>query len=340
MTSSTLTVRPLTEADRPAALELIELSLAGGPTGHRSTEFFDWKHVANVFGPSLGLVATDDAGTLVGLRLFMRWRFEIAGRIVEAARPVDTATHPDHRGRGIFRTLTMAALEHLPAETLIFNTPNDQSRPGYLKMGWSVVGKLPVHVRVVRPVRFATRVARSRAAIGTSGEAVDCSLPAVAGPLDDPGLPDLLTEVAGDPDVLNALATRRDPAFLHWRYAAAPGLDYRAATVHEGGRLVGLAIGRPRRRGGLSELTLSEVLVRPGDSRTARRLLRAVSSSGCDHVATHSSVPAVRSALRSSGFLPVPRAGMVLTAFPRAPLPVDPCDAQSWRLSLGELEVF
>ena len=124
MSSPTLTVRPLTQADRPAVLELIELSLAGGPTGHRSTEFFDWKHLSNVFGPSLGLVATDDADRLVGLRLFMRWRFEVAGRTIEAARPVDTATHPDHRGKGIFRMLTMAALDHLPAETLIFKAIN------------------------------------------------------------------------------------------------------------------------------------------------------------------------------------------------------------------------
>ena len=32
----------------------------------------------------------------------------------------------------------------------MFNTPNDQSRPGYLKMGWQVVGRVPIGVRPAR----------------------------------------------------------------------------------------------------------------------------------------------------------------------------------------------
>ncbi len=40
---------------------------------------------------------------MIGFRTFLRWEFEDAGRVVRAVRAVDTATHPDHRGRGIFR---------------------------------------------------------------------------------------------------------------------------------------------------------------------------------------------------------------------------------------------
>ncbi len=41
---------------------------------------------------------------------------------------------------------------------VVFNTPNDQSRPGYLKMGWSEVGRVPVAVRL-RSALSARRVA-------------------------------------------------------------------------------------------------------------------------------------------------------------------------------------
>ena len=45
-------------------------------------------------------------------------------------------------GRGVFRALTMHALDELHARgvSFVFNTPNDQSRPGYMNMGWRPVG--------------------------------------------------------------------------------------------------------------------------------------------------------------------------------------------------------
>ena len=38
----------------------------------------------------------------------------------------------------------------------VFNTPNEQSRPGYLKMSWQQVGKLPVEVWFRSPVSAAS----------------------------------------------------------------------------------------------------------------------------------------------------------------------------------------
>ncbi len=63
-------------------------------------------------------------------------------------RAVDTATDPDFQGAGIFRRLTLHALDALPAlgVEFVFNTPNDKSLPGYLKIGWKVIGRAPVRV--------------------------------------------------------------------------------------------------------------------------------------------------------------------------------------------------
>jgi GNAT superfamily N-acetyltransferase len=93
----------------------------------------------------------------------MRWEFLDGDRVVRAVRAVDTATHPDYQGRGIFTRLTLHALDELATEGIefVFNTPNDQSRPGYLKMGWQVVGQLPTAVRPTRLARIA-RVAKAR----------------------------------------------------------------------------------------------------------------------------------------------------------------------------------
>lgn len=331
-----LTIRPLAPDDLPSVLRLLERTLQGGPAGERTAGFFRWKHHDNPFGESLALVAVAD-DEIVGLRTLMRWRFTGPHGPVTAVRAVDTATDPDHQGRGIFTRLTREALERLRGEVdLVFNTPNRKSLPGYLKMGWEHVGSVPVAVRPVRP-RFLWRVwtlSRDRPPVPSP----PCGLPPVAEVLPDPDLPGLLDACDRGSE---GQATPLSPEYLRWRYAGAPGLDYRAVAVREGGRLRGLAIGRPRWRGGLAELTLSEVLVPAGDTGTARHLLRRVARGGTDHVATV--LPpggAAARVRRRVGYLTVPRQGITLVVNPLSDLPWAPTDPTAWALGLGDLEVF
>src|SRR4029450_11514322 len=110
---------------------------------------------------SLLLVADHD-DRLIGLRAFMRWRLAAGDRDLAAVRAVDTATHPDFQGMGVFSRLTRAALDAMEGQVdLVFNTPNGKSGPGYLKLGWREVGRVPVAVRVRRPLRLLTAARRS-----------------------------------------------------------------------------------------------------------------------------------------------------------------------------------
>ena len=98
-------------------------------------------------------VACDD-DRVVALRVLLRWEFTRGGETLRAVRAVDTATDPNYQGRGLFRTLTMHGLDQMREEGVdfLFNTPNSQSLPGYLKMGWQVVGKVPAAFRVRTPL--------------------------------------------------------------------------------------------------------------------------------------------------------------------------------------------
>ena len=105
-----------------------------------SLELFKWKHLENPFGKSYGLLALDE-DRIVGLRMFMFWKFqEIGGEeLLNAIRPVDTVVHKAYRGKGLFKSLTLTGLEECRKAydyDFIFNTPNENSLPGYLKMGW------------------------------------------------------------------------------------------------------------------------------------------------------------------------------------------------------------
>lgn len=334
-------VRSYQDADEPAILELLRTTLGSGPGGWRSPEFFRWKHERNPFGRSFMLVAEADE-RIVGLRAFMRWRFESADRIIRAVRAVDTATHPEFQRMGIFSRLTKRALEELRGETdLVFNTPNTRSGPGYLKLGWRQVGRVGVSARVRRPLRFLRGLRAARAGgRATPWPSIPVKAEAAADALADVEAVSSLLERAGAPE--GRLATPKDPAFLRWRYGEAPLLDYRAVREMRHGRLTGLALFRVRPRGPLWQCSIADVVTEEGDVRTAGRLLRrAATAAPVDYAALRGpSRSTVARAAAWSGFVPMP-GGLTFVINPLSErLTPDPTDRRSWALSLGDLEVF
>jgi GNAT superfamily N-acetyltransferase len=337
-TSPAVMIRPFAAGDETDVLRLLEATLGAGPAGQRPAGFFRWKHHDNPFGPSFMLVAEVE-GRIIGLRAFMRWRFEAHGRPITAVRAVDTATHPDYQGIGVFSRLTRAALGELQGQVdLVFNTPNDASRPGYLKLGWRDLGRVPVALRIRRPARFARGLrhpadrlpARPTVAAVAAAQVLEREAEVAR----------LLAQVPPDQGRLH---TRRSPGYLRWRYGAAPLLSYAAAVVEEAGNLRGLAIFRVRPRGGLWETTIAELLVPADDRRTARRLLGAVADAApVDHL-TLRAPEAVRWAAAGAvqaGFLPAPGGISLVVKALRDGVDPDPSVLRSWSFSLGDLEVF
>lgn len=288
-----------------------------------------WKHGENAFGTTPAWVAVD-RDRVVAMRPFLSWEFERGGRVIRAVRAVDTATHPDYRGRGLFRTLTERALAELEADGIafVFNTPNDQSRPGYLKMGWKTVGRVPVRARF-RSLASVVRAARARtfAELESDPSNARAGIPA-ADALKERGVLDALLAGGGGP----RLSTHRTSAFLVWRYGSAP-FGYRALTS-ERGLDDGVVFFRLRRRGRAVEAAVCDVLVPEGGGRLAAGLLRRLASMrGADY--------AVRLAsdnLGRHGYVQLPGQGPVL-------LWRHLCDEEmpvldSWRLCLGDVELF
>lgn len=329
--------RPYVDADEDAVLDLLDLTLGGGPAGSRSAAYFRWKHLESPFGRSFMLVA--EAGDrIVGLRAFMRWELVAAGRRLRAVRAVDTATHPDHQGRGIFSRLTLEALDALRDQAdLVFNTPNGKSLPGYLKMGWRVAGRVPIRIRVRRPLRFAVRARSWRGLVG-AGPMPPVDAPRAADVLDE-RIDDLLAERERRPGI----ATPIDRTHLGWRYGRAPGLDYRAIVLGARDRPDGLAVFRVRARGALVEATVAETIVRLGARRSASELLRAIGASAqVDHLAcSFAPGSSPERAARRGGAVRAP-GGMTLAVntLGHDDLEPNPAELRSWALSLGDLEVF
>jgi hypothetical protein len=325
-----IVVRPAPAADRPAVLMLLADSL-GWDRDSTFAEFFDWKHSQNPFGESPAWIAAAGAD-IVGFRTFLRWQFEDRDRTIRhAVRAVDTATAPAFQGRGIFRQLTMTGVDTLTAEGVdfVFNTPNANSRPGYLRMGWSEVGRLPLVVRVAgvaSVVRMReSRVPAQRAPIATGAGTAASEL------LADPRLAGLLDALAPP----RGLRTARTAAYLRWRYGLA-ALGYRAVAIDDDPG-AGIALFRLRQRGRAVEAGISEVLVPHGSASAERQLLRMVARFAAADYAIRVGRTDART-LRA-GFVPFPRQGPILTWRPLADRSAAPA-LRDLDLALGDVELL
>lgn len=104
-------------------------------------KLFQKKHLQNPFGRSLGIVALHE-DRIIGLRMGMKWQLVNGenGDVITAARPVDTVVHEDYRKQGIFRKMNEEFLKLIKNNyDCVFNTPNEKSFPGNMKMGWKLM---------------------------------------------------------------------------------------------------------------------------------------------------------------------------------------------------------
>jgi len=139
-------IKEAEERDIPEILRVLKASL-GETSSKKTEEIWRYKHLDNPFGKSLVLLAIED-GTIIGVRAFMRWQWKKNNESYFCFRAVDTATHPSHQGKGVFKKLTLEAIERAKSDKnhFIFNTPNQQSLPGYLKMKWEIVDNIKVNI--------------------------------------------------------------------------------------------------------------------------------------------------------------------------------------------------
>lgn len=318
---SEITIREAAQSDEKGILATLRLALGETPLLQRSTELWAWKHRLNPFGESIVMVA-EAGGVVAGVRALMRWDLITpSGSRLRCARPVDTATHPQFTRRGIFRNLTMTALEVARDQSvdLVFNTPNQKSAPGYLDMGWRHVSWVGAQVR--------PRLGPSLAPSESEPPAIERLAPSMSAGSRIPG--DLPLR---DP---RGLRTPRTEKYLSWRFAQHPTASYgwvRAEAAE------GVLVARASSRGGKSELVVSDLIgeVRPDLIGRAARAARARYLAGW----FSPSSPERRIAIRG-GMVPVPGLKTLrLVALPLNSLDVDPFDIRSWDICTSDLELL
>ncbi|MEJ1237906.1 GNAT family N-acetyltransferase [Chryseolinea sp. T2] len=311
--------------DTEAIVELLKNSL-GESLMPKSSNYWNWKHINNPFGKSPVLLSWD--GTkLVGVRAFMRWNWQLADKIYTSVRAVDTATHPNYQGKGIFKKLTLALVDECTAAGVdfVFNTPNGQSKPGYLKMGWKEAGNLPIIVGLPALIPELSR---------SGGNVSD-----VKRLLSHPGLEKLIEIHVKKAD---KIITSLSPQYLRWRYLDVPVASYHAIGVEENENLVALALFRLKagRFGNELRITDSFTMDRRAANKLGRELkkfernlkARFITQSGLKASDGHQ--------LRRILDIEIPRGPSVTVRSLALSDLSDLVNFNNWSPSLGDLELF
>jgi len=305
-------IREADHSDIPGILRVLKASL--GETSSKKTEaVWRYKHINNPFGESLVLVAEEES-EIIGVRAFMRWQWQKGDQIYSAFRAVDTATHPDHQGKGIFKKLTLKALEigKERGEHFVFNTPNVQSKPGYLKMGWEEVDKLKIHLRPLNLLQLNNKELEYET-LGNENL-----------------IKELLNYHLNELKAADRLFTPKDMDYLKWRYLNNPLQDYIVIFAKEY-----FIAGYVKERKRFNEFRVSEAIISQAEMKSAKSaILKLAKSSGAKILSTSPDSHINFKTGITGNF------GPVLTYKPINLIAPDFLSLESWFYSLGDFELF
>lgn len=237
-TPRTWTVRPGTVNDSPALRQLFTVVF-----GHdRGEAHHSWKFDANPAGQPV-LAVAEDGGKIVGQ--YALWPVELAvgSEVVLGAQSLDTMTHPDYRGQGMFTTLAKEAMIFAADRgvEVLFGFPNAASHPGFVnKLDWDHTGDVRHHSRVLRPSahprvpEWAGRGADLAARLIPSGPR--------GGARVVPADPETLAALHAEHGTTEGCRVDRTSRYLTWRLAPGFGREYEWIAVGDGGRPDALAV--------------------------------------------------------------------------------------------------
>lgn len=310
-------IRKAENEDIPQIVDLLKQSL-GESLLEKSEKFWKWKHLDNPFGPSPVLVMEENK-QLLGVRAFLKWKFTDSGKQIKAGRAVDTAIHPSFQGKGIFTRLTQQLLEQVTQDgwALIYNSPNKQSLPGYLKMGWETWGKLPIQIK---PILFPKKAQQQEAQ-----DWEQCST--------------LITKLEqGASKPKPGIHTLLAPGYIRWRYEECPLITYSFITDGFSYLLLyRLKEGSKGTEFRIVDFFGTEDLKRSEMQQLQDRLKMRIQKSGCRWVSI-SGLYQNSFASLSQGWLPALPIGPQVT-LRNLNLNSPPSDLP-WEWSLGDLELF
>lgn len=186
----------------------------------RGLSFWNWKYEKNPFGQTK-LHKITHGDKIIGCGTLWPFQFVLKGKELRAYQPCDTVVLKEYRGKGLFSKLNRKRISdaELEAVDFLFNFPNSQSLPGYIKMGWVFVGKIEWYVKILQPVKvFSAIYSKSKSEI-----------------LDVPERYHIKSKnnITDNSFSINRISLIKNEEFFSWRFKNHPNRNYGILNIQE-----------------------------------------------------------------------------------------------------------
>ena len=302
------------EQDSSAVLRLVR-EVHGEAYPDLDMHYWAWRYLSDTPFRARIVIAEHD-GCPIGIQPMIIFDWQWGRCRYKGAMYTGVMTHPDHRRRGVFRSLVGAANDYAAESGAHFSMtlPNEASLPGFLKTGeWQYPGLASMFLKVVDGEALL-RAKLRRAPAKLLGLIPQAFFRPRRVDRDDVRLdvteaetvPDELEAIFDDYAVASdALMIRRTARFWNWRYGMHPKSIYRTLLATREGHLTGAVVTSVAERAGL-EVGMIVDLVARGGMPVIRSLLRAAEaglrSRGAGLIACQATSGPLKAALREEGF--------------------------------------
>lgn len=316
---------------------------------NRPMSYDRWRYFDMPDGPA-PLTVAFDGEKIIGSHALFPVRMRLGSEVALASQLMDTQTHPDYRGQGVFVATALACYEIAARRgyEFIYALPNPLSYPGFVKhMNWNCPGGIGHWVRPVRPSRHP----RMPGALGPIADAVAGLWPKGGGRgLDVAVAPPTEEERAGlladwCPGI-RLCRVERTPQWYAWRYAESAAMGYEWIVARRAGKIAAAGVlgmkdatweGGADGRAHVVELLGSD---RDGLSAVLAAMIGRADARGAWLIETLTDIDPIVAVLRRAGFVRKGAPPLIVRRLNARNLDANVHLIDSWRFMGGDVDTF
>ena len=335
--------------------ELIELSKSYYTSGDIiDKNYLHWQYLKNPAGVPFLFTSRENAtGNLAGQYLVIPTNYQINGIAISGSLSLNTLTHPDHRGKGLFTKMANATYVDCAKNDNYFTTgfPNPMSYPGFVKkLDFTHLGDIPLLVKPLKPFKIA--MSYFKKGKEKHGDEIDFKSAE-----HKKNIREFDFNNEEDKQKYNSfwnkvktnypISTNKDFDFLKWRYCDHPTKKYKVFCSFNGSDISGLIIMRAEYVWGFNAGIIMDVMLLDFEDKV---LLRFASKSfrkmNLDFiVALHSNIRE-HNTLKKSGFFNIPQKLLpqkihyIVRKNKAFESEGEIIKAENWKLTFGDYDIF
>jgi GNAT superfamily N-acetyltransferase len=345
MSQTTWSMRAMEAGD----LDLIRALYATVWGYNRPRDYDQWRYFTAPDGMCPAMLAMD-GGRAAGFYTAWPVKLLLGAEVVVGIQSMDTMTHPDYQGQGMFVNLASACYELAASRGMevIYGFPNPLSYPGFVRrLNLDHSGDIAHWIRPIRPSSHP----RVPGALGPLADIAMALWPkGTAGGVEirlgrpqDADLGTLLDTWCAEPDLCRI---ERTPEWLDWRYAPEAGHGYEWVCAYEGDTVIAAGVWgmRDATWGKAADNRAHLVELLGGHHRGLQAVLATVIARAGERRAwlleTLSNVAPVVTALKRAGFMRHRMAPFIVRALTSRPLGANVHAHASWRIMGGDVDTL